>query len=66
MTRTITPGLAIAICGMGWTLDDLVQGLDNFLAQAREAAGRGTSLVRFLSQFGAAQAATPLGTEPFR
>lgn len=51
MTRTIAPGIALAVKGSEKSLDELLALLNAFITRGREACSQGIPLARFLSTF---------------
>lgn len=51
MTRTIAPGVALAVSGASESLGDLLTVLERFVARGREACDRGIRLPKFLAEF---------------
>lgn len=51
MTRTIGPGVSLAVSGASESLGDLLTVLEQFIARGREACDRGIRLPKFLADF---------------
>ena len=51
MSRTIAPGISLLVSGSEVTLTSLLDMLELFVAQGREACAQSVPLARFLSSF---------------
>jgi hypothetical protein len=58
MSRTLCPGVVLAISGAQTTLAELGAMLGGFAEQAKKANASGVSLARFLGSFRHGQSAT--------